>query len=137
MNLTLKGESRERLHGLMPLLFSAPLYPSFHSVSLQACESESVSHSVTLALCNHKGYIAHQAPLSRGLHMQEYGSGLPFPFQGIFLSQGSLPGLLHCRQVLNHPSQFIYHLIPLQHWTGYLGRKMNKVQSLYSRAEYC
>ena len=29
-----------------------------------------------------------------------YGSGLPFPLQGIFPTQGSNPGLLHCRQTL-------------------------------------
>ena len=31
--------------------------------------------------------------------------GVAFPFlQGIFPTQGSNPGLLHCRQILNHPS---------------------------------
>ena len=32
--------------------------------------------------------IAHQAPLSMGFSRQEYWSGLPFPFQGIFPTQG-------------------------------------------------
>ena len=31
---------------------------------------------------------------------QEYWSGLPFPSPGIFPTQGSNPGLLHCRQML-------------------------------------
>ena len=35
---------------------------------------------------------------------QEYWSGLPFPSPGIFLTQGSNPGLLHCRQILYHLS---------------------------------
>ena len=38
--------------------------------------------------------VAHQAPLSVGFPKQEYWSGLPFPFQGIFLTQelnSSLP----------------------------------------------
>ena len=33
--------------------------------------------------------VAHQAPLPMGFSRQEYWSGLPFPFQGIFLAQGS------------------------------------------------
>ena len=37
--------------------------------------------------------IAHQAPLSMGFSRQEYWSGLPFPSQGIFLTQGLNPGL--------------------------------------------
>ena len=32
--------------------------------------------------------IAHQAPLPMGFSRQEYWSGLPFPFPGIFLTQG-------------------------------------------------
>ena len=31
---------------------------------------------------------------------QEYWSGLPFPLQGIFLTQGLNSGFLHCRQIL-------------------------------------
>ena len=42
--------------------------------------------------------VAHQAPLSMGLSWQEYWSGLHFFLQGIFLSQGSNPCLLHWRQ---------------------------------------
>ena len=30
-------------------------------------------------LCDPVDYIAHQVPLSMGLHRQEYWSGLPFP----------------------------------------------------------
>ena len=43
--------------------------------------------------------VAHQAPLSMGFSRQEYRSGLPFPLQGIFLTEGWNPGLLHCRQI--------------------------------------
>ena len=39
--------------------------------------------------------IAHQAPLSMGFSRQEYQSGLPFHSQGIFLTQGLNPCLLH------------------------------------------
>ena len=47
--------------------------------------------------------VAYKAPLSMGFSRQEYWSGLPF-LQGIFLTQGSNPGLPHCRQTLYHLS---------------------------------
>ena len=47
---------------------------------------------------------AYQAPLSVEFSRQEYWSGLPFPSPGIFLTQGSNPGLPHCRQTLYHLS---------------------------------
>ena len=39
-----------------------------------------------------------------GLFRLEYWSGLPCPPPGIFPTQGSNPGLLHCRQILYHLS---------------------------------
>ena len=48
--------------------------------------------------------VAHQAPLSMGFTRQEYGWGCHFLLQGIFSTQGSNPGLLHCRQILNQLS---------------------------------
>ena len=39
--------------------------------------------------------VAHQPPLSTGLYRQEYWNGLPFPFQGVFSTQGLNPHLLH------------------------------------------
>ena len=44
--------------------------------------------------------VAYQPPPSMGFSRQEYWSGLPFPSPGIFLTQGSNPGLLHSRQTL-------------------------------------
>ena len=44
--------------------------------------------------------VAHHAPPSMGFSRQEYWSGLHFFLQGIFLTQRSNPGLLHCRQTL-------------------------------------
>ena len=44
--------------------------------------------------------VAHQAPPSMGFSRQEYWSGFPFPSPGIFPTQGSKLGLLHCRQIL-------------------------------------
>ena len=42
----------------------------------------------------------HQASPSMGFSRQEYWSGLPFPSPGNFPTQGSNPGLPHCRQTL-------------------------------------
>ena len=45
--------------------------------------------------------VTCQAPLSTEFSRQEYWSGLPLPpFQGIFPTQGSNPGLLRCRWIL-------------------------------------
>ena len=48
--------------------------------------------------------VAHQTPLSMEFSRQEYWSGLPCPSPGIFLTQGSNPGLLLCRQILYYLS---------------------------------
>ena len=48
--------------------------------------------------------VAHQAPQSMEFSRQEYWSGLPFPLQGIFPTQGSNLGLPHGRQTLYHLS---------------------------------
>ena len=54
---------------------------------------------------------AHQPPLSMGFSRQEYWSGLPFPSPGNFPTQGSNPGLPHCRQTLyrlSHQGRYIF-----------------------------
>ena len=43
-----------------------------------------------------------QAPLSMGLSRQEYWSELPFPPPGDLPGSGIEPGLLHCRQIVDH-----------------------------------
>ena len=48
--------------------------------------------------------MALQAPLCMEFSRQEYWSGLPYPPPGIFPTQGSNPGLPHCRQILYHLS---------------------------------
>ena len=48
--------------------------------------------------------VARQAPLSMGFSRQEYWSGLPCPPPGIFPTQGSKPGVPHCRRILYHLS---------------------------------
>ena len=47
---------------------------------------------------------AHQAPLSMGFAGKNAGVGNYCLLQGIFLTQGSNPGLLNCRQILYHLS---------------------------------
>ena len=44
----------------------------------------------------------YRAPLSSELSRQEYWSGLPFPSPGNLPSPRSIPGLLHCSQILYH-----------------------------------
>ena len=44
--------------------------------------------------------VAHKAPLSMEFSRQEYRVGCHSLLQAIFLTQGSNPGLLHCRQIL-------------------------------------
>ena len=67
--------------------------------SLHCVSCSVVSDSVTLWT------IARQGLLSMGSSRKEYWSGLPFPSPGdSFLTQGSKPGLPHCRQCLCHLS---------------------------------
>ena len=61
-------------------------------------------------LCATPETAAHKFTLSMEFSRQEYWSGLPFPLQRIFLTQGSNLGLLHCRQILYHLS---HHRSPL------------------------
>ena len=44
--------------------------------------------------------VAHQAPLSWNSPGKDTGVGCHSLLQGIFLTQGLNPGLLHCRQIL-------------------------------------
>ena len=57
---------------------------------------------------------AHQASLSMRFSRQGYWNGLPFPSPGIFPTQGSNPGLLHCRQIL-YPLSYKGSPLPLNH----------------------
>ena len=71
--------------------------------------------------------VAHQALLSMGLSGQEYWSGLPYPFPGIFPSQGLNLGFLHCRRILYHLSHskehhcelmllLVFNMIQVEFW---------------------
>ena len=46
--------------------------------------------------------VTHQGPLSIEFSRQEQWSGLPFLSAGIFLTQGSNLGPIHCRQSLDY-----------------------------------
>ena len=49
--------------------------------------------------------VARQAPLSGDFSSKNTGVGCHFLLQGIFLTQGSNPGLSHCGQILHRLSQ--------------------------------
>ena len=68
------------------------------------CVCVCVSHSVMSDSLPSLDYIAFQAPLSMGFSRQEYWSRLPCSSPGYLLTQGLNLGLLHCRQILYHPS---------------------------------
>ena len=55
-------------------------------------------------LCNPMDCSPPGSSLSMGFSRQEYWGELCVLLQEIFLTQGSNPGLLHCRQVLYHLS---------------------------------
>ena len=54
----------------------------------------------SLTLCDPMDYSLCQPPLSMEFSRQEYWSGLPFTFLGIFPTYGLNPGLLYCRHIL-------------------------------------
>ena len=50
--------------------------------------------------CDPMDYSPHQVPLTMEFSRQEYIVDCHSLFQGIFLTQGSNPSLLHCRHIL-------------------------------------
>ena len=62
------------------------------------CVCVYVSHPVMFDFAT--PWVAHQSPLSMEFSRQEYHSGYHSLVQGIFPTQGSNLGLLHCRQIL-------------------------------------
>ena len=79
-----------REHPCELVRLSVPLIPSFRPLWVPIS-------------CSPPGSSAHTI-------LQEiYWRGLPFLIQGIFLTQGSSPGLPHCKQILYHLSKtYIY-----------------------------
>ena len=76
---------------------------TLNSQSQRWCESDGISCSV-MSHSATPWTVACQAPLSMEFSRHEYWSGLPFPSPGIFPTQGSNLGLLHCRHILYHLS---------------------------------
>ena len=61
--------------------------------------NESVSRSVVSCSFVTPWSVARQAPLSMEFSRQQCWNELPFPPPEIFPTQGSNPGLLHCREI--------------------------------------
>ena len=76
----------------------SPLAPTFRIFTLLCLNNGSLSVKGKPVLLKRDCEV--KAPLSMGFSRQEYWSGVLFPSLGIFLTQGSNPGLLHCRQIL-------------------------------------
>ena len=77
--------------------------------------SQSVSHSI-MSNSLQPWTVAHQASLFMEFSMQEYWSGWHALPQGIFLTQGLNPGLLHCREIvyyLSYPGRPITRSDPI------------------------
>ena len=68
-----------------------------HSYLLECKRKVLIAQST---LCDAMDYTAHQAPLSMELSEQEYVVSCHSLLQGIFLTQGLNPDLLHCRLTL-------------------------------------
>ena len=103
------------------------------------------------------GLVAHQAPLSMGFPGKKTGVGCHFVLQGVFPIQGSIPGLLHCRQFLyclSHQGRLFFffffssttlllptHLPPpsahmLSHVTPWTAARQAPLSMDFSRQEY-
>ena len=82
-----------------------------------SCESAHVSCPVCVRVFVTPCTVAHQAPRPWTFPGKNLGMGCHAILQGTFLTQGSNPGLLHCRQILyrlsHHGSPSVDHK-PLQ-----------------------
>ena len=76
---------------------------SFFSPNFLFCIGVSENHSV-LSNSATSWTVAHQAPLCMECSRKDTGMGCHFLLQGIFLTQGSNPGVLHSRQIPDHLS---------------------------------
>ena len=72
--------------------------------------------------------VARQLPLSRRFPSKSTGVGNHFLLQGIFPTQGSKPGLLHCRWLLYHLS---HQGSPLPHYQVMPSLKPSSIFSLH------
>ena len=81
-----------------------PKYWSFPSdiliLSIKFMSDSSVSRSVLSNSLQPHGLQLAKAPLPMEFSRQEYWRGQPFPSPRDLLTQGSIPGVLHCRHIL-------------------------------------
>ena len=89
---------KHQFFGAQPSLWSNSHIPTW---LLEKPWCVCVSHSVVSNSAT-PWTVAHQPPLSMAFSRQEYWSALPFPLQGIFPTQESNSGLLHCGKILYH-----------------------------------
>ena len=96
----LKTQTYLLLHSflLIFLIFQTTVWNFFVHQGCDWWISSSENHSV-MSNSATPWTLAHQATLSMGFSRQEYWSGCHSPLQVVFLTQGSNPGLLHCRQI--------------------------------------
>ena len=76
----------------------------------------SLGHFLCVRLFATPWTAARHAPLCMGFSRQQYWSGVPFPPPGDLPTQGSDPGLPHCRQILyclNHQGSLTHFIVPL------------------------
>ena len=118
------------IHGIFQARVLEWVAISFSRGSSQPRDRTQVSHIVskTLYRLSHQGIpkscptlatpwtVACQAPLSMGVSRQDYQTGCRFLLQGIFQTQKSNPGLLHCRWILYRLSYGICFFIKWRYW---------------------
>ena len=98
-----QGSGRHVLTSVECVLFiHLPCCPP-NTYHIRLSESETVSHSVVSNSLQPPWTEACQTPVSMELSRQEYWSGCHSLLQGIFLTWGLNPYLLHCRWILYHP----------------------------------
>ena len=83
-----------------------------------------LSHFSRVRLYATPQMAAHQAPPPRDSPGKNTGVGCHALLQRIFLTQGSNPGLPHCRQILSHQGS-LYIIIHLSKPTGCATLKVN------------
>ena len=85
--------------------------------------------------------VAYQVPLSMEFSTQEYWRGCHFLLQGIFPTQGSNPGLPHCRQMLyclicqGNINQKIWNSEKLRHFLKFSYWRASDVNASYNTGD--
>ena len=78
------------------------LYADNYKTLIKEIESEVAQSCLTF--CNPMDCVAYQVLCPWNFPGKSTGVGCHYLLQGIFLTQGLNPGLLHCRQMLYHLS---------------------------------